>query len=136
MNGPEHYAAAQSLLSEASFLSGMHGYPVARDGRPLQPGEHEALLGKATVHALLAVAAVGAQLLADRYVGDGPHINEWRDTWVSTVVEAEIVPAEPVRAHAPDCAWPDGHLGACSELTPDEQEAEMRAAGEPDDYPF
>jgi hypothetical protein len=129
MNGPEHYAAAQNLLSEASFRSGAHGYPVARDGRPLQPGEHEALLGQATVHALLAVAAVGAQLLADKYVGDGPHINAWRDTWVSTVVEAEIVCA--------GCSDPDGHPGPCTQpLTPDEQAAEMYAAGEHDDLPF
>lgn len=130
MNGPENLAAAQRILSEASFRTGIDGYPCKRDGRLRQPGEHQAMLTEALVHAVCALVAVNAQQLADKYVGDGPHINAWRDTWVArNVVEAEIVCA--------GCSDPDGHPGPCTQpLTPDEQAAETYAAGDHDDLPF
>jgi hypothetical protein len=71
MTGPEHYAAAQRMLSAGSYTHGPGGDPV----HPEAAAHHIAM---AQVHATLALAAATAAQLADRYVGDGDHINEWR----------------------------------------------------------
>lgn len=49
-----HRREANRLLSDASFLSGPTGHPVTRDGRLFAPGEREALIAQAQVHATLA----------------------------------------------------------------------------------
>lgn len=59
MTGPEHYKAAERLLSDASFTTST-GTPVSREGYPIDPRVHAALLGRAQVHATLALAAANA----------------------------------------------------------------------------
>ncbi|MFE9391629.1 hypothetical protein [Streptomyces sp. NPDC006784] len=78
MTGPEHYREAEQLLSDASYQRDRNGHPVRKDGTTFQPGEHAALIARAQVHATLALAAATAAQLADRYVGDGAHINNWQ----------------------------------------------------------
>lgn len=70
MTGPEHYRESERLLSDASFTS-TSGTPVTREGRPVEPRIHAALINRAQVHATLALAAATAiptaraQLLAE-----------------------------------------------------------------------
>jgi hypothetical protein len=59
MTGPEHYRAAERLLSDASFTS-ITGTPVTREGRPVEPRIHATLIDLAQVHATLALAAATA----------------------------------------------------------------------------
>lgn len=82
MNGPQHYREGERHLSAASHLD-------RPGGRPVDPGAamHHVLTAQA--HFAAAQAAAAADQLADRYVGDGPHINEWRDA-VSWLAPAEI----------------------------------------------
>lgn len=84
MTGAEHYRAAEVLLrrSEESLVEAA----AAGGGKVLDAALEvaTAAVGAAQVHATLALAAATAQRLADPYVGDGPHINEWRPTWVQT----------------------------------------------------
>jgi hypothetical protein len=77
LTGPEHYREAERLLSNASFTS-LSGRPVTRDGRPMSADEHAVLVARAQAHATLALAATQASRLADPYIGDGDHINDWR----------------------------------------------------------
>lgn len=72
MTGPEHYREAEKHLSAASYTHGPGGDPV----HPQAAAHH---LAMAQVHATLALAAAQAALLADRYIGDGDHINDWRN---------------------------------------------------------
>lgn len=71
MNGPQHYKEGERHLSAASFLD-------KPGGRPVDPAAfmHHALAAQA--HFAAAQAAAAAAQLADRYVGDGEHINAWR----------------------------------------------------------
>lgn len=71
MNGPQHYREGERHLSAASFLD-------KPGGKPVDPGAamHHAL--RAQAHFAAAQAAATAAQLADRYVGDGEHISEWR----------------------------------------------------------
>ncbi len=71
MNGPEHYREACLLLDE-----------VASESLDEQIAGKR--LAAAQVHATLALAAATAQQLADRYRGDGDHINAWQATWRET----------------------------------------------------
>lgn len=64
MNGPEHFWEAERLVVQWDSLD----VDLAAT-----------YLRAAQVHATLALAAATAQQLADRYVGDGDHINAWRD---------------------------------------------------------
>lgn len=73
LTGPEHYRAAEKLLSRASFERS-----VSDPAPSLDPQVTALLVARAQVHATLAAAAATAELLADRYVGDGEHINDWR----------------------------------------------------------
>ncbi|MDI5965807.1 hypothetical protein [Streptantibioticus silvisoli] len=69
MTGPEHYLEAERLLCDATD----------NDGDITATSERiTATLTAAQVHATLALAAATAGQLADRYVGDGDHINAWR----------------------------------------------------------
>ncbi|WP_370944043.1 hypothetical protein AB5J62_33720 [Amycolatopsis sp. cg5] len=78
MNGPEHYAKAEACFAEAD-----------RDGPSYEDAALWLDLGIG--HALLAIAAALGQQLADRYRGDGDHINAWHRAWTPTPEP----PAEP-----------------------------------------
>jgi hypothetical protein len=69
MTGPEHYREAERLLGMA------HRFTYG-DGADATVGA--ALAAEAQAHATLALAAATAGQLADRYVGDGNHIDYWR----------------------------------------------------------
>ncbi|WP_158884072.1 hypothetical protein [Amycolatopsis anabasis] len=71
MNGPEHYRKAEECFD----LADRQGPSYEDAGLWLDLG-----IG----HALLAIAAALAQQLADRYIGDGDHINAWHRTWRAT----------------------------------------------------
>ncbi|MGW1267575.1 hypothetical protein [Streptomyces sp. NPDC002491] len=75
MNGPEHYREAERLLSEASFSS-ITGNPVTREGLPMRPEQHAALIARAGVHAQLADVAVKARPGA--YHGEEGKLREQR----------------------------------------------------------
>lgn len=92
MSGPQHYREAERLLAGAQNV--MDVAPV--DG--LTRTECAAL---AQVHATLALAAATAARLADRYIGDSDHINDWR-----------AATGNPVAAHTGWCMTHEG--GACS----------------------
>ena len=71
MNGPQHYKEGERLLSAASVLS-------KPGGRPVDPSASMYNLTAAQAHFAAAQAAATAAQLADRYVGDGEHISDWR----------------------------------------------------------
>lgn len=71
MNGPEHYREGEQHLSAASHLNRPGGKPVDSSA-----SLHHLL--SAQTHFAAAQVAVAVDKLADRYVGDGGHINEWR----------------------------------------------------------
>src|SRR6185312_2125403 len=74
LTGPEHYRAAEKLLSRASF-----GRSESDAAPSLDPQTTALLVARAQVHATLAAGAASAERLADRYVGDGDHVNYWLD---------------------------------------------------------
>lgn len=76
MDGSQHYIAGERLLSDASFIGG-HGYPVKRDGSLFQPGEHEALIGRAQAHFAAALAAAQALPLVVQMMGDCDEVTKW-----------------------------------------------------------
>jgi hypothetical protein len=71
MNGPQHYAEGERHLSSASYTD-------RPGGSALDPAASAYHLQAARAHFAAAQVAVEAALLVDRYIGDGPHINEWR----------------------------------------------------------
>jgi hypothetical protein len=79
MTGPEHYRAAERLLSDASFTS-IAGTPVTREGRPVEPKIHATLIDLAQVHATLALAAATAMGAAVDDDLAGLTVEE-RDAW-------------------------------------------------------
>ncbi|KJK40255.1 hypothetical protein UK15_07865 [Streptomyces variegatus] len=88
MTGPEHYRAAERLLSEASFES-ITGNPVTRDGHPRTPEAKAALIAQAHVHAQLA--AVAARVSVQPLAGDPDSRgfgeedwDEWQEAFHST----------------------------------------------------
>ena len=87
MNGPQHYREGERHLSDASHLD-------KPGGKPVDPNRAAYHLVAAQAHFAAAQAAATAAQLADRYVGDGPHINEWRAA-VDWVAPAEIVDDDP-----------------------------------------
>lgn len=99
MNGPQHYREGEQHLSAASHLD-------RPGGKPVDPTASMFHLMAAQAHFAAAQAAAQAEQLADRYVGDGPHINEWRNA-VSWLAPAEIVDDNP-QAASPGPAIP-GH---------------------------
>ncbi|GGQ83418.1 hypothetical protein [Streptomyces flaveolus] len=72
MNGPQHYREGERHLSAASHLD-------KQGGKPVDPSASIYHLQAAQAHFAAAQAAAAAARLADRYVGDGPHINDWRN---------------------------------------------------------
>ncbi|CRK59027.1 hypothetical protein [Alloactinosynnema sp. L-07] len=109
MNGIDHYGAAQRLLSDASFV-GAHGHPVTRDGGLVDNNQHRALIARAQVHAMLALAAATALSTVDKYVGDGPHINLWRDAVGHDPADATT--HCPCSVDGTDCVLPADHLSS------------------------
>ncbi|WP_416477075.1 hypothetical protein [Streptomyces sp. LKA04] len=87
MNGPQHYREGERHLSAASILD-------KPGGKPIDPSLSMYHLQAAQAHFAAAQAAAAADQLADRYVGDGPHINEWRNA-VSWLAPVEIVDDDP-----------------------------------------
>lgn len=87
MNGPQHYREGEQHMSAAERLD-------KPGGKPVDPTASMFHLMAAQAHFAAAQTAVAADQLADRYVGDGPHINEWRNT-VSWLAPAEIVDDAP-----------------------------------------
>jgi DNA-binding XRE family transcriptional regulator len=70
VNGPEHFTAGERHLSAASYLD-------KPGGRPADPTTATYHLLAAQAHFAAAQVAVDAARLADKYIGDGAHINEW-----------------------------------------------------------
>lgn len=87
MNGPQHYREGEQHLSAAERLD-------KPGGKPVDPTASMFHLMAAQAHFGAAQAAATAAQLADRYVGDGPHINEWRAA-TDWLVPAEIVDDNP-----------------------------------------
>lgn len=95
MNGPQHYREGERHLSAASHLD-------KPGGKPVDPSLSMFHLQAAQAHFAAAQAAAEAAQLADRYVGDGPHINEWRnatseDPWAAdqTMAAEPRIPGQP-----------------------------------------
>lgn len=98
MTGPEHYQEAEHWLAHAKgayldptnhpgpredYSSEAEWYAAIRESAEA----HELMLRETAVfaalgqaHATLALAAATAAQLADRYIGDGDHITDWRTT--------------------------------------------------------
>ncbi|MGR6538846.1 hypothetical protein [Streptomyces rochei] len=87
MNGPQHYREGERHLSAASHLD-------KPGGKPVDPSAAAFHLTAAQAHFAAAHVAAAAAQLADRYVGDGDHINEWRNA-TSWLAPAEIVDDDP-----------------------------------------
>lgn len=85
MTGPEHYRAAQRLLSQASHEDSV-GNPVSHHGAPIRPETHAALIARANVHAQLAAVAatVSAQNLAGDPESRGYDSEDW-DEWMEAM---------------------------------------------------
>lgn len=73
MTGPEHYREAERRERASDYA-----WQQSSDVMEALGALREATLAQA--HATLALAAATAQQLADRYVGDGDHINTWQAT--------------------------------------------------------
>ncbi|WP_405531587.1 hypothetical protein OG592_27280 [Streptomyces avidinii] len=71
MNGPQHYTEGERHLSAGSYIN-------RPGGKPIDPSTSAYHLMAAQAHFAAAQVAAAADQLADKYVGDGPHINEWR----------------------------------------------------------
>ena len=71
MNGPQHYREGEQHLSAASHLD-------RPGGKPVDPAASMYHVMSAQAHFAAATVAVEAARLADRYVGDGEHISQWR----------------------------------------------------------
>lgn len=94
MNGPQHYREGEQHMSAAEILD-------KPGGKPVDPTASMFHLMAAQAHFGAAQAAAQAAQLADRYVGDGPHINEWRAA-TDWLVPVEIVDDPPQAAsHGP-----------------------------------
>ncbi|MDX3575925.1 hypothetical protein [Streptomyces sp. FL07-04A] len=87
MNGPQHYREGEQHMSAAERLD-------RPGGKPVDPTASMFHLMAAQAHFAAAQAAAAADQLADRYLGDGPHINEWRNA-VSWLAPAEIADDDP-----------------------------------------
>lgn len=89
MNGPEHYKAAERLLSDASFTTG-NGAPGFRGANGVMLGGAAAVpmiehaVAKAQVHATLALAAAQALSPITYSLGDTDRITEWAQATASS----------------------------------------------------
>lgn len=82
MNGPEHYKAAEKLLSRASFMDSR--------GRPTDGEAAANLTALAQAHATLAHAAAAALPIVTQFMGDSDLVTAW-GTAIGWVIPAEIV---------------------------------------------
>lgn len=104
MNGPQHYREGEQHLSAASHLD-------RPGGKPVDPTASMCHLMAAQAHFAAAQAAAAAARLADRYIGDGPHINDWLNA-IGCGVPAETTSERPVAPSPSQKAWT---LGATPE---------------------
>jgi hypothetical protein len=72
VNGPQHYREGEEHMSAAERLD-------KPGGKPVDPTASMFHLMAAQAHFGAAQAAAAAAQLADRYVGDGTHISDWRN---------------------------------------------------------
>lgn len=121
MNGPQHYTEGERHLSAASHVN-------RPGGKPIDPTASAFHLATAQAHFAAAQVAVAAAQLADTYVGDGPHINEWRtavgdtkttqtDPW-ATRHAAEFGPYIPGRPYSPSVETALRNLNTAGHVTP------------------
>lgn len=116
MNGPQHYREGEQHMSAAERLD-------KPGGKPVDPTASMFHLMAAQAHFAAARTAVAADQLADRYVGDGPHINEWRNA-VSGLAPAEIAdddaagPRIPSRPYSPPVENALRNLNLAGHVTP------------------
>lgn len=122
MNGPQHYKEGERHLSAASFLD-------KPGGRPVDPSASMHHVMSAQAHFAAAQAAAAAAQLADRYVGDGEHISEWRkaigatgqapadDPWAARHA-AEFKPCIPGKPYSPPVETALRNLNLAGHVTP------------------
>ncbi|MCX5365870.1 hypothetical protein OG864_45050 [Streptomyces sp. NBC_00124] len=120
MNGPQHYREGERHLSAASFLDRPGGKPVDSSA-----SLHHVMAAQA--HFAAAQTAATAAQLADRYVGDGEHISEWRkaigdlapvdDPWAARHA-AEVKPYIPGQAYSPTVEASLRNLNLAGYVTP------------------
>ena len=121
MNGPQHYREGERHLSAASFTD-------KPGGRPVDPAGAMHHLWAAQAHFGAAQAAAAAAQLADRYVGDGTHISDWRnaigdtqpeadDSWAARHA-AEFTPSVPGKPYSPPVETALRNLSLAGHVTP------------------
>lgn len=115
MNGPQHYREGEQHMNAAERLD-------KPGGKPVDPTASMFHLMAAQAHFGAAQAAATAAQLADRYVGDGPHINEWRAA-TDWLVPAEIVddnppPRIPGQPYSPPVETALRNLNLAGHVTP------------------
>lgn len=116
MNGPQHYREGEQHMSAAERLD-------RPGGKPVDPTASMFHLMAAQAHFGAAQAAAAADQLADRYVGDGDHINEWRNA-VSWLAPAEIAdddasgPRIPGKPYSPTVETALRNLNLAGHVTP------------------
>lgn len=115
MNGPQHYREGEQHMSAAERLD-------KPGGKPVDPTASMFHLMAAQAHFGAAQAAATAAQLADPYVGDGPHINEWRAA-TDWLVPAEIVddnppPRIPGQPYSPPVETALRNLNLAGHVTP------------------
>jgi hypothetical protein len=118
MNGSQHYREGERHLSAASHLD-------KPGGKPVDPSASMYHVMSAQAHFAAAQVAVSAARLADRYVGDGEHINEWRNAtggpeagpsdnpWAATPT-----PCVPGHPYSPTVETTLANLNAAGHVTP------------------
>ena len=122
MTGPEHYRAAERLLSEASFVR------APDDPRPvdrLHPAAHAALIARAQVHATLADAATKALPVILPLVGDDQQVTDWARALGITTDTAQVNRSQITDALALLDTWE--HIGV---VGTDDAHAMRQALGE------
>jgi hypothetical protein len=118
VNGPQHYREGEQHMSAAERLD-------KPGGKPVDPTASMFHLMAAQAHFAAAQTAATVDQLADRYVGDGPHINEWRNA-VSWLAPAEIVdddapspgPCIPGKPYSPTVETALRNLNLAGHVTP------------------
>lgn len=120
MRGPQHYTEGERHLSAASHLD-------RPGGKPADPSAAMYHLMSAQAHFGAAQAAATAAQLADRYVGDGEHIGEWRkaigdlapidDPWAARHA-AESKPYIPGQPYSPPVETALRNLNLAGYVTP------------------
>jgi hypothetical protein len=116
VNGPQHYREGEQHMSAAERLD-------KPGGRPVDPTASMFHLMAAQAHFGAAQAAAAADQLADRYVGDGPHINEWRNavSWLAPAEiadDTEVQPSIPGKPYSPPVETALRNLNLAGHVTP------------------